>query len=248
MNRESVISRQTIRATLYPQLTPAGQRWLGQSQELVHRDPPRVRSLFPLAGRMCGRQLLAPCPPELDGWSVDDAARALLLGATHTEGGNLRYLATKLYEHGDAAERRAVLRALPLLFAGDDGLPLLRDALRTNDTRLVAAALGPYGHDHLPVAEFRQAVLKCVFVGVPLDAVWRLDDRADAELARMLVDFARERIAAGRDVPQVWRVVDRFPDVILASGVLAELSSPEPARREAAVRALTGRPVALPIT
>ena len=52
---------------------------------------------------------------------------------------------TRLYRHGDAAERRAVSCALHLLAVGDAGvLPLVEDALRTNDTRLVAAAVGPY--------------------------------------------------------------------------------------------------------
>ena len=37
-------------------------------------------------------------------------------------------------------------------------LPVVRDALRTNDTRLVAAALGPYAAAHLDDAAWRQAV------------------------------------------------------------------------------------------
>jgi hypothetical protein len=46
-------------------------------------------------------------------------------------------------------------------------------------------------------------VLKCLFTGVPLDAIAGLARRArgDAELARMLGDFAHERTAAGRPVP-----------------------------------------------
>ncbi|MGE6735924.1 EboA domain-containing protein, partial [Streptomyces sp. NPDC059900] len=81
--------------------------------------------------------------------------------------------------------------------------PLVEDALRTNDTRLVAAAVGPYAARHLPPHDWRHAVLKCLFTGVPLDAVCELDRRAhaDAELARMLDDYAGERTAAGRTVP-----------------------------------------------
>jgi hypothetical protein len=44
-------------------------------------------------------------------------------------------------------------------------------------------------------------VLKCVFMGVPLAEVDRLDERADAELAAMLAAFAEEREAAGRPMP-----------------------------------------------
>ncbi|WP_411080436.1 EboA domain-containing protein [Streptomyces sp. cmx-18-6] len=110
---------------------------------------------------------------------------------------------TRLYEQGTAAERRAVLLTLDRLGLGDTALPLVEDALRTNDTRLVAAAVGPYAAAHLDPHAWRHAVLKCLFTGVPVEVVARLDERArgDGELARMLRDFAAERIAAGRDVP-----------------------------------------------
>ncbi|MGW4000725.1 EboA domain-containing protein [Streptomyces nigra] len=86
---------------------------------------------------------------------------------------------------------------------GPEGLPLVEDALRTNDTRLLTAAVGPYAARHLDAHQWRHAVLKCLFTGVPVDAVADLDHRAegDTELARMLTDYAAERTAAGRTVP-----------------------------------------------
>ncbi|MFF4544700.1 EboA domain-containing protein [Streptomyces sp. NPDC001406] len=71
-------------------------------------------------------------------------------------------------------------------------------------TRLLVAALGPYAARHPDAHGWRQAVLKCLFTGVPVDAVAGLDERArgDAELARMLADFAAERTAADRPVPR----------------------------------------------
>ncbi len=110
----------------------------------------------------------------------------------------------------DAHERRGVLRALPVLDSaglGDRALPVVRDALRTNDTRLVAAALGPYAARHLEPEAWRQGVLKCAFVGVPLAEVAGLAERADAELARMFGDYAKEREAAGRPVSEDVRLV-----------------------------------------
>ena len=44
-------------------------------------------------------------------------------------------------------------------------------------------------------------MLKCLFTGVPLDLVAGLADRTDAELVRMVADYAAERGAAGRVVP-----------------------------------------------
>ncbi len=104
-----------------------------------------------------------------------------------------------------------MLRALPLLDVGPDTVAIVRDALRTNDATLVAAALGPYAARHLDDASWRQGVLKCVFLGVRLSEVADLTRRADEELVRMLVAFAHERIAAGRDVPpDVLAVVESF--------------------------------------
>jgi hypothetical protein len=121
---------------------------------------------------------------------------------------------THLYQHGDVAERRAVLRALPLLPIGPAALPLVQDALRTNDSRLISGALGPYGATYLDDHGYRHAVLKCVFTGIPLGDVAGLPARADRELARMLVDFARERLAAGRDVPpDIQPLIDAYPEV-----------------------------------
>ena len=85
------------------------------------------------------------------------------------------------------------------------------DALRTNDQSLVAAAVGPFAAAHLDPHAWRHAVLKLVFMGVSLDAVAGLDDRADDELARMARDFAAERRAAGRVVPD--DVARLAPDV-----------------------------------
>ncbi|ALC19548.1 EboA domain-containing protein [Streptomyces pristinaespiralis] len=141
---------------------------------------------FAAAGRHCGQDNA-------------DAVRTLLL--TEARAG-LETL-TRLYRQGSAAERRAVLRALPFLVEGPHAVHLLDDALRTNDTRLVSAAVGPYAAAHLDPHAWRHAVLKCLFTGVPLDDVADLERRArgDGELARMLTDYAAERTAAGRDVP-----------------------------------------------
>jgi hypothetical protein len=53
-----------------------------------------------------------------------------------------------------------------------------------------------------------------VFSGIPLGDVSGLPRRADRELARMLADYARERAAAGRDIPPDIRpLIDAHPEV-----------------------------------
>ncbi|MDI6098793.1 EboA domain-containing protein [Actinoplanes sp. NEAU-A12] len=171
-----------------------GDGWLTAGVERVGDDPPSITRLFAAAGRHCGRAAL----PHVPGWTGDQAARALLLLALPAA--DLRRYIGDLYRHGDAGEKLAVLKALPLLPIGADAAPLLHDAVRTNDTRLVAAALGPYAR-HLDQAAWRQAVLKCVFMGIPLSVVHGLTERADDELAAMTAALRDEREAAGRRLP-----------------------------------------------
>ncbi|TDC44344.1 EboA domain-containing protein [Micromonospora sp. KC213] len=172
----------------------ADDGWLADAERRVARDPASIVRLFASAGRHCGRASL----PQVEGWTADEAARARLLLALPVAAVPRRV--EDLYRYGDADEKRAVLKALPLLPLDGGAVPLLHDAIRTNDTRLLAAALGPYAR-HLDQASWRQAVLKCVFMGVPLSAVHGLTERADAELATMIADLRDERDAAGRHLP-----------------------------------------------
>jgi hypothetical protein len=168
--------------------------WLTDAEASVRADPESAGPLFARADRMLGRDPF----PDRPGWTPGRAGRALLLVAlAEAPDGVDRVVA--LYQDADTAERLAILQALPLLPIGAAATPLLHDALRTNDTRLVAAALGPYA-THLDPATWRQGVIKCVFTGIPLAVVDRLDERADGDLAAMLAGLAEEREAAGRQL------------------------------------------------
>ncbi len=175
--------------------------WLVRQRAEVLRRPERLGEIFPAVARTVGRGDLD------DGWTVDEAARASLLAVLSAQhsADDLATALSGVYRYGDAAEKRAALRSLAVAevadLLGDRAVPLLADAIRTNDQRLLAAALGPYATEHLDDDAFRQAVLKCVFTGVPLDLVDGLPERADDELTRMMADFAAERSAADRDVP-----------------------------------------------
>ncbi len=204
--------------TVARHLDPTARAALEPIVAEVRRDPGRVSARFPAVARLVARGPVDPADPDgVLGPRLEDEARiAVLVAAEQAWTGPPGTFASELdalYRFGDADEKRAVLRALAVLDVGPAALPLVADALRTNDVRLVAAALGPYGAAHLDDDGWRQGVLKCLFVGVPLAAVADLDRRADAELARMVADYARERTAAGRAVPEDAQLVfDRFPD------------------------------------
>ena len=225
-------------ASIRGRASAEGIRWLEESVEAVAGEPGTIAAVFPAVGRKVGR---VPLDPEADAddlhaWRLDDAGRALLLAALGARvGGELE----ELYRYGDADERRGVLRALPLLPVGNSAVPLVEDALRTNDLRLIAAALGPYAFERLDDAALAQGILKCVFLEVPISPLEGLDARATPEMARMLADYVHERVAAGRDVPaEVWRIIERFPPPEELDAIIAELRHPVDERRQAAERAL----------
>lgn len=190
------------------------RQWLDEARSAIQADAAAVVGLFATAGRRVGR---SPLRPESDPTGVvfgrtDDAARSDLLGCLAGVLGPVELATTirSLYHRGDSAERRGVLRALGALTAAaalplsdelvDAGLEVTADALRANDQTLVAAAVGPFAAAHLDQHSWRHAVLKLVFMDISLDAVAKLQDRADPELVRMASDFAVERRAAGRPV------------------------------------------------
>jgi hypothetical protein len=181
--------------------------WLVEAEQKVRREPASIASLFPAVGRKVGREPLRPeaDPQGLVHGTVDDLARTRLLAvlAEVLAPEPLAEEIAQLYRYGDDAERRGVLRGLTALPQSTvaAGLELVKDALRANDIRLVAAAMGDFAARHLDDHNWRHGVLKCLFVGVPLAAVSDLDRRRDTELLRMVSDYAEERKAAGREVP-----------------------------------------------
>ncbi|MFE8990517.1 EboA domain-containing protein [Streptomyces collinus] len=198
-----------LRHHLTTHLDPPARTWLDHAldEAAAHPGLHGPISVWELrlaeAGRRCG-------PAHAD------AARVLILDAARAGTDAL----TRVYFQGTADERRAVLHALPHLVSGPGALPLIEDALRTNDTRLLSAAVGPYAARHLTAHAWRHAVLKCLFTGVPVDHVADLPRRSagDGELTRMLADYAAERTAAGRSVPEdLDRVLDLTESVTPAA-------------------------------
>ncbi len=193
--------------TLLESLPPDARRRLVERERQVAQDPTRIRALFPAAARDVGRTP-ASTDPGIE--RIEDDVRGLLLDALTISLPDPDARSAEvhdLYRFGDADERRAVLHALHRLDLGDRATDLVHDGLRTNDARLVAAALGPYGAEVLDDHAWRQGVLKCLFTGVPIAVVDRFDERADAQLAAMVAAYADERESAGREVPDDARTI-----------------------------------------
>ena len=174
-------------------------------------------------------------------WTVDQAARIRLLLAAATDSDTFVRRLDQLCATADVDELVAFYRGLPLY--PDPPRHRLRAAegVRTN-MRVVFEAVAhcnPYPAEQLPEEAWNQMVLKALFVGSTLDPIVGLDARANATLARMLVDYAHERWSAARPVsPELWRCVGPFASGPLLTALARMLETGTPPERAAAVLAL----------
>jgi hypothetical protein len=231
-------------------------QWLDSAVAAIEGGSLDIALAFAAAGRQVGRAGLDAPGAELvtaagdrvslAAWRIDDAARVrLLLAEARRDGAGALARARVLYEQGDARERAGALRALswlPGAYDSDAALAIVLDAMRVSQGEVFEAAIcdNPYASHHLPQHEWRKAALKAVFIGMSIRRIARLEARADAELARSLVELAAEREAATRAVPpELWPVAALFPPPGLAAKLLGYLEHPDDAQRAAAALALS---------
>ena len=142
---ERLVTELTGRRSRQRRAARRGRAWLAEAIAGGRRRPGRDPHALP-GGRAQGRARAAGPGrrprrrPRLDDRRRGRArccSRALRRRRPRTS-------CAELYRYGDAAERRGVLRALPYLAARRPRpRRCVDDAIRTNDTRLIAAALGP---------------------------------------------------------------------------------------------------------
>jgi hypothetical protein len=146
------------------------------------------------AARMVGKAEIQV--PGRGTWGADEVARAALLVRGFSP--------TLAWSRGDNRERQAVLKALPLLPSPERFVDLAVEACRSNVLTVFCAIAceNPFPRMHFPEPAYNQMVLKAAFNGVALARIDGLAERKNAELARMAADYAAERRAAGRPVPE----------------------------------------------
>jgi hypothetical protein len=161
---------------------------------------------FSAAGRLLGKGAFTLEEEEsralgtaAEGWGLDELGRVALLlqPGVNAEG------VERCYFRGDNRERQAVLKALPFLPEPARLVALGVEACRTSveDVFRAIACRNPFPARHFPPAGFNQMVLKAIFIGVSVSEIEGLAERVTPELLRMADDFAAERRAAGRTVP-----------------------------------------------
>jgi hypothetical protein len=202
---------------LESRLDSTAREWLSRAGTATSGnglDDSALLEAFSLAGRRLGQKPLEATGDTLAGLGLSLAPdtltpallrrMALLLRAqARLEPERYEALVAACYRSGDNAERQAVLKALPLLDRPERFLELARDACRTHVQPVFEAIAceNPYPAAYFSEPAFNQLALKAVFTGVPLARVVGLERRRNPELARMAADYASERKAAGRGIP-----------------------------------------------
>lgn len=219
------------------QVNTEALNWLNEKRQLISNNAAEriFFTAFSSVPRYTGKNQIQPRVDELESaakacnnwfpanWTVDQAARTLLVLNLPSDDAN-KYLQTldRLFAAADVGELIALYQALSLLPYPKKLCNRAASGIRSNMTAVfnAVALQNPYPAEYLDNLAWNQMVLKALFVGSPLHLIQRLDERANPELARMLVDYAHERWAARRDVsPELWRCVGKFAN----SEMLADL-------------------------
>ena len=118
-----------------------------------------------------------------------------------------------LIQVADSNELETFLKFLILLPNPENYKKAAIEALRTNIATVFDAisADNPYPSTYFTDQQWNQMYLKAAFMQQDLSRILDIDKRANAELARIISDYAHERWAASRDVnPYFWRPVGNF--------------------------------------
>ena len=165
------------------------------------------------AGQQALLQIIRP-GLLVDNWTADRLCRVWVL-SQFNEPDKDKYFHTieNLFSVAEMNEEVALYSALPLLNHPEMWVNRCAQGIRSNIGVVLEAIMygNPYPAANLSEAAWNQMVLKAFFTEKQVDKLYGLDDRANKELARILIDYASERHAAGREVnAMLWYLVEKF--------------------------------------
>lgn len=153
-------------------------------------------------------------PLDIHRWSNADAARLILLmSAIEREPELAEDIILSYYKMGDESEHIALVQGLIFFAPGEYLTELALDVGRTNNLEVLAALTldNPYPACSYSEQAFNQMVLKALFLGLAIERIEGIEQRANPDLARMCENYVVEREAAGRTVPgDIWLAIGPF--------------------------------------
>jgi hypothetical protein len=198
---------------------PSRGAWL---REVAASDIGALETAFDETSRRLGAAPLALDPAEraalaalgvdwtLDAWAIDDVARAAwLLLAAERAPAEVEGFIERRRRSGDARQRAALLRTLPLLPDAQQWLAVALAAPR-GDVRAVLEALAcdnPYPAAHFHEVHFHDLVLAALEAELPLARMIGLGARVTERLAAAAAAVAARHRASGRRPPADLRLL-----------------------------------------
>ncbi len=144
---------------------------------------------------------------------------------------------SKIIQIADSSEMETFLKYLLFLPQPETFKLVAVEALRTNIASVfdALALYNPYPAQYFEDKQWNQMFLKAAFMQRPLQHIVAVDKRANADLTRIISDYAHERWAAGRDIdPYFWRPVTGFINETLLQDMQRLFASDNSAARKAA--------------
>jgi hypothetical protein len=197
-------------------------------------DKEQVRFTYPLLFEATNHR--AGFYPE--SWTHDQLIRVLLLLYLPYEN-EVEYLKilNQLFETGEVSELVALYSALPLLPHPQLHLNRAMEGIRSNIAPVFEAIAlnNPYPKDYFSESAWNQLFLKAIFTEKKIWQIQGIDERANADLARICSDYAHERWAAGRVVtPELWQPVTKFVNKLIINDLEKLFQNPDPIQSQAA--------------
>jgi len=218
-------SKNELFQKLDPFISESGRNWLQDALQTIATSEQIIEDLglySAMTKRKLGSVHLQQATPidttfsplDIHRWTNTDTARLILLmTAIENAPEQAESIILSYYKMGDELEHIALIQGLIFFAPGEYLTELALDIGRTNNLQVLAALTldNPYPACIYSEQAFNQMVLKGLFLGLAIERIEGIEQRANPDLARMCENYVGEREAAGRTVPtDIWLAIGPF--------------------------------------
>lgn len=224
MNLEDrTLFKALISTIIHSNLGKTELTWFLQQTDTIESNPDEIFISFVAVNRRVGKKLvhLSSSQEEqvgrlmpgfkISGWDKHCLVRlAMLLSLKSQACTGYVSLVEQLFRHADVNELIALYSSLSVLDHPNEWVFRCTEGIRSNMGSVLDAIMydNPYPASYLNESAWNQLVLKAFFTDKDLGRIVGLHERINETLVASLVDYAQERIAAGRTVnPLLWNMI-----------------------------------------
>ncbi|WP_018611824.1 EboA domain-containing protein [Segetibacter koreensis] len=236
-------------------VAPEVFKWLSEKAIVIKEEKgsTQLNLAFAAVPRKTGRQLIKLSAEQrkiiekvhkgfsIDDWTIDKLCRVWLLMQVVSDDKEA-YCAKidNLFTAAEMNELAALYSALYFFNHPQEWQGRCAEGIRSNIGFVLEAIMynNPYPFKYLKDLAWNQLVMKAFFTEKNVNRIIGLDERANKELAWILIDYANERRAAHRQInPQLWRLVAKFIDEGNFKNIEGAFNGPDEREKEGAALA-----------